>query len=280
MGLLDGQVALITGGARGQGRSHAIALAREGCDVALCDIAAPISGISYPMASEDDLDETVRLVEKEGRRAVGMVADMRDTAQVQSVVDGTLRELGRIDVLCANHGVVNFATVETMTDEMWSAVLDTNLTGVFKVMRAVMPTMRAASYGRIIVTSSSGARAGVPNLPAYVSAKWGLLGLVKGAALEVADNGITVNAICPAAVATDLFFNDPTYRIFCPDIENPTLQDFEQRLRDHKHGLNGRPYLQPEHVTRMVLHLATDVDGVMTGQVMDVGLGLAAVRTA
>jgi SDR family mycofactocin-dependent oxidoreductase len=280
MGTLDGQVALITGGARGQGRSHAVALAREGCDVVVCDIAAPIMGVGYPMASEEDLNETVRLVEKEGRRAMGVVADMRDTEQVGAVVDRTLETFGRIDVLCANHGVVNFATVEAMTDEMWDAVVDTNLTGIFKVMRAVIPTMKAAGYGRIIVTSSSAARGGVPNLPAYISAKWGLIGLVKGTALELADYGITVNAICPAAVATDLFFNEPTYRVFCPDIENPTVDDFEQRLRDHKHGLNGRPYLQPEHVSRMVLHLATDVDGVMTGQVMDVGLGLSAGRTA
>jgi SDR family mycofactocin-dependent oxidoreductase len=280
MGTLDGQVALITGGARGQGRSHAVALAREGCDIALCDIAAPIDGIGYPMASEEDLNETVRLVEKEGQRALGVVADMRDTEQVDAFVDQAVEAFGRIDVLCANHGVVNFATVETMTDEMWDAVVDTNLTGIFKVLRAVIPTMKAAHYGRIIVTSSSGGRAGVPNLPAYISAKWGLIGLVKGTALELADFGITVNAICPAAVATDLFFNEPTYRVFCPDIENPTVEDFEQRLRDHKHGLNGRAYLQPEHVSRMVLHLATDLDGVMTGQVMDVGLGLAAGRTA
>jgi SDR family mycofactocin-dependent oxidoreductase len=280
MGILDGQVALITGGARGQGRAHAVALAREGCDVILADIAAPIAGVGYPMASEEDMNETVRLVEKEGRRALGLVADMRDTEQVRSVVDQAIDNFGRIDVVCANHGVVNYATVETMTDEMWEAVVDTNLTGIFKVLRAVIPTMKAAGYGRIIVTSSSAARAGVPNLPAYISAKWGLIGLVKGTALELADHGITVNAICPAAVATDLFFNDPTYRVFCPDIANPTIDDFEQRLRDHKHGLNGRPYLQPEHVSRMVLHLATDLDGVMTGQVMDVGLGLPAGRTA
>lgn len=278
MGSLDGQVALITGGARGQGRTHAVALAREGCDVVLCDIAAPLPGIGYPMATPDDLAETVRLVEAEGRRALGLVADMRDTDQVRTVVDDTLAAFGRIDILLANHGVVNFAPVETMTDLEWDAVVDTNLTGVFKILRAVIPTMKAAGYGRIIVTSSSAARGGFPNLPAYISAKWGLIGLVKGTALELADSGITVNAVCPAAVATDLFFNEPTYRVFCPDLENPTVDDFEARLKEHRHGLNGRPYLQPEHVTRAVLFLATDTDGVLTGQVQDVGLGLPAAR--
>jgi SDR family mycofactocin-dependent oxidoreductase len=280
MGILDGHVALITGGARGQGRSHAIALARQGCDIVVCAIAAPVDGVGYPMASKDDLDETVRLVEKEGQRAVGIVADMRHTVQVQAVVDQTLEVFGRIDVLVANHGVVNFATVENMTDEEWSAALDTNLTGVFKIMRAVIPTMKAAGYGRIIAISSSAARGGYPNLPAYTAAKWGILGLVKGTALELADTGITVNAICPAAVATDLFFNEPTYRLFCPDINNPTADDFEHRLKEHGHGLNGRPYLQPEHVSRTVVFLATDVDGVLTGQVSDVGLGLPASKSS
>lgn len=276
--MLDGQVALITGGARGQGRTHAVALAREGCDIVVCDIAAPVEGVDYPMASPADLDETVSLVEQEGKRALGIVADMRDTAQVQAVVDRTLEAFGRIDVLVANHGVVNFAPVEAMTDEQWHGVVDTNLTGVFKILRAAIPTMKAAGYGRIIVTSSSAARGGFPNLPAYIAAKWGLIGLVKGTALELANTGVTVNAICPAAVATDLFFNEPTYRVFCPDIENPTHEDFERRLKEHGHGLNGRPYLQPEHVTRAVMFLATDHDGVLTGQVQDVGLGLPAAR--
>ena len=278
MGTLDGQVALITGGARGQGRAHAVALARQGCDIVVCDIAASVGGVDYPMASAADLDETVRLVEQVGRRALGVVADMRDTAEVQAVVDAALETFGRIDVLVANHGVVNFAPVEAMTDEQWSGVVDTNLTGVFKILRATIPVMKSARYGRIIVTSSSAARGGFPNLPAYIAAKWGLIGLVKGTALELADSGITVNAICPAAVATDLFFNEPTYRVFCPDIENPTREDFEQRLKEHGHGLNGRPYLEPEHVSRAIVFLATDVDGVLTGQVQDVGLGLPAGR--
>lgn len=278
MGQLDGQVALITGGARGQGRSHAIALAREGADIVVCDIASDLATIDYPLGTGADLEETVRLVEKEDRRAFGVVADMRDTAQVQSVVDTALTELGRVDILVANHGVINFSTVENMTDEMWETVLATNLTGYFKIMRAVIPTMKAQGYGRIIATSSFGARGGFPNLPAYGSAKWGVLGLVKGTALELASTGITVNAICPAAVNTDLFFNQPTFDLFCADLENPTVDDFEARLVQNNAGLNGRRYLEPEHVSRAVVYLATDLDGVLTGQVTDVGLGSSAGR--
>jgi SDR family mycofactocin-dependent oxidoreductase len=279
MGALDGRVAVITGGARGQGRSHALALAREGCDIVLADICAPeMDGVGYPLAARADLDETVAQVEALDRRCLGLTADLRDTAAAQGVVDAAVAEFGRIDVLLANHGVVNFATCENMTDDQWNAVIDTNLSGVFKILRATIPVMKRGGWGRVVVTSSSAARAGVPNLPAYIAAKWGLIGLVKGTALELADTGITVNAVCPAAVATDLFFNEPTYRLFCPDLADPTPEDFEQRMKDHKHGLNGRAYLQPEHVTRAVMYLVTDLDGVLTGQVSDVGLGLAASR--
>jgi SDR family mycofactocin-dependent oxidoreductase len=280
MGSLAGQVALVTGGARGQGRAHAVAMAREGADIVLCDVAAPVPGLGYPTASEEQLAETVKLVENEDRRALGIVMDARDTGQVQAAVDRTMAEFGRIDILIANHGVVDFSTVENTTDEMWNTVVDTNFTGIFKVMRAVIPHMRAAGYGRIVAISSSGARVTSPNLAHYIGAKWGVIGLVKSCAMEVADFGITVNAICPAAVATDLFFNQPTFNLFCPDIENPTREQFEQRMVDTKHGLNGRAYLEPEHVSRALMYLVTDADGVLTGQVMDVGLGLPARNIA
>jgi SDR family mycofactocin-dependent oxidoreductase len=273
VGKLEGQVALVTGGARGQGRSHAMAMAAEGANVVVCDIAAPVAAIRYPMATSDQLEETVQLIEKHGVRGLGFVTDLRDTSQVQSLVDQVIEEFGRIDILLANHGVVAFSTVDQTTDDEWNAVVDTNLTGVFKIMRAVVPHMKRAGYGRIIATSSMGARVTHPNLPHYTSAKWGVIGLVKGCALEVANDGITVNAICPGAVGTDLFFNQPTYDIFCPDIANPTRDDFEQRLAEHGHGLNGRPYLDTDHVTRAVMYLVTDADGVITGQVMEIGLG-------
>jgi SDR family mycofactocin-dependent oxidoreductase len=276
MGVLNGQVALVTGGGHGQGRSHAVGLAREGADVVVCDVAAPVDQVPYPMATPDELEETVRLIEKEGRRGLGLVGDMRDTAQVQSVVDRTLAEFGRIDILVVNHGVISYGRVEDLTDEAWDAVVDTNLKGVFKVMRAVIPSMRKAGYGRIIATSSMGARSPHPNLAHYVAAKTGVIGLVKSCAQEVADAGITANVICPGAVETNLFFNDATYRLFCPDIENPTVEEFRRRLVESGAGLNGHRYLQPELVTRAVLYFASDLDGVMTGQISEVGLGVMA----
>jgi NAD(P)-dependent dehydrogenase (short-subunit alcohol dehydrogenase family) len=255
-------------------------MAEEGADVVVCDIAAQIPAIKYPMAALEQLDETVELIEKYGVRGLGLVADMRDTGQVETVVDRVMADFGRVDILVANHGVVAFSTVENTSDEDWTAVVDTNLTGTFKMMRAVIPHMKSAGYGRIVATSSMGARDTHPNLPHYTSSKWAIIGLVKGCALELADTGITANVVCPAAVGTDLFFNQPTYEVFCPDLEHPTRADFEQRLVEHRHGLNGRPYLESEHVTRAVMYLVTDADGVLTGQVMDVGLGSSAAGIA
>ncbi|WP_375476352.1 mycofactocin-coupled SDR family oxidoreductase [uncultured Jatrophihabitans sp.] len=272
MGQLDGRVAFITGGARGQGRAHALALAAEGADVVVADICADVAAINYPMASEDQLEETVKLIEEHGVRALGLRVDARDTEQVNGAVAQTIAEFGRLDILLANQGIVDFSTVETTTDESWATIIDTNLTGIFKAIRAVIPQMRKQEFGRIIATSSMGARATAPNLAHYIAAKWGVIGLVKTTALEVADFGVTVNAICPGAVGTDLFFNQPTYDIFCPDLPKPvTREQFEKRLDDLNYGLNGVRYLNAEDVSRTMLYLVLD-RGLISGQVAEIGL--------
>jgi len=275
MGQLDGRVAFITGGARGQGRAHALALAAEGADVVVSDIATDLPGLRYPLATPDQLAETVKLVQEYGVRAAGFQVDARDTDQINHAVAQTIADFGRIDILLANHGVVDFSTVEQTTDELWDTIVATNLTGIFKAVRAVLPQMRAQKYGRIIATASMGARNTAPNLGHYIASKWGVIGLVKTTALEVAGDGITVNAIAPGAVDTDLFFNQPTYDIFLPDVTNPTEDDFRNRLDALDYGLNGVRFLQPEDVARAMLYLVTD-RGLMTGQVLEIGLGTAA----
>ena len=222
MGRFDGKTVLVTGGARGQGRSHALAFAREGADIAICDIAQQIATVPYSMSNSDDLKETVAQVEALDHRCIAVTADTRDTAQVAEVVDAALTELGRIDILLANHGILSLCPVADMSDDIWDHVLDSDLTGVFKAMRAVIPHMVEQGYGRIIATSSMAGRTGLPNVAHYCAAKWGVIGLVKSVAREVAANGITVNAVCPTNVDTDMIHNEPFYGLFAPGIENPT----------------------------------------------------------
>jgi SDR family mycofactocin-dependent oxidoreductase len=273
MGSLDGQVALVTGGGRGQGRSHALTLAAEGATLVVCDVPAPMTSLSYPLATQEDLDETVRLVKDIGGVCVGVPTDVRDAAAVDEAVRLTLDEFGRLDILVANAGIAGQARLWEVSDAAWNEMVATNLTGVFYCLRAVVPPMRQERYGRIVVTSSMGGRMGIPNIAHYNATKWGVIGMAKSLALEVATEGITVNVVCPCTVATPMVLNDGMYQLFAPDIPNPTPEDVQERFR--RVNPIPEPWLLPEHVSRAVLHLVTD-PGVTTGSVLEIGLGSSA----
>ena len=275
MGDLDGRVALVTGAARGQGRSHALALAAQGARVVACDIAAQIDSVPYPLATPDDLAETVALVEQKGGRCLGLVADMRSTEQVDDVVARTLSAFGQVDILVANAGICGYRSFGEISDEIWDDMIDTNLAGPFKCIRAVLPHMVAQRYGRIVVISSGAGRGGAPNLAHYVATKWGVIGLVKTLALETAELGITANVICPTTVHTAMVENDQNYQLFCPELEHPTLEDALPRFG--KLNPMRRPWLEPEDVSRALLYLVTD-PGCLSGTVLEVSLGAAANR--
>ena len=269
-----GRVALITGAARGQGRAHALALAAEGADLVLCDLAADIATVPYPLGTAAELAETAALVEATGRRCVSLVADVRDSESIGEVVSAGLEAFGHIDICVANAGVTGFGRFHELTDAMWDDMIAVDLTGTFKTLRAVLPHMLERRYGRIIATSSMAGRMGNPNLAHYVAAKWGVIGLVKTLAMETANKGITVNAVCPAATDTPMLHNEAMYSLFCPDLDAPTRDDVTPRYE----AMNrmGRAWLAPEEISRAVLFLAADAAGGMTGQVIDVSLGSSA----
>jgi SDR family mycofactocin-dependent oxidoreductase len=272
-GSLQGQVALVTGGARGQGRSHALALAGEGATIVVCHVPRPMESLSYPLATEEDLDETVRLVKDLGATCISVPTDVRQAADVDNAVQLTLAEFGRLDILIANAGIASQSRLWEVSDTAWDEMVATNLTGAFYCLRAVIPQMRKQGYGRIVVTSSMGGRMGIPNIAHYNATKWGVIGMAKSLALEVATEGITVNVVCPCTVATPMVLNDAMYQLFAPDIDNPRAEDVQDRFR--RVNPIPEPWLQPEDVSRAVMHLVTD-PGVMTGSVLEIGLGSSA----
>ena len=205
--LLAGKVAFITGAARGQGRRHAVRLAREGASIIAVDIAGPAATHNgYPAATLDDLEETAKMVEAEDQQILTRVVDVRDSSGLDSVLeDGVARFGGRLDVVVANAGISNWNRFWEMPDEQWQTMIDINLTGVWRTLKAAVPHMLAAGNGGSIVTVSS--VAGIKSLPAqahYSSAKHGVVGLTKTAAIELGEYGIRVNYIHPWGVDTPM----------------------------------------------------------------------------
>ncbi|TVZ02177.1 NAD(P)-dependent oxidoreductase [Trebonia kvetii] len=276
MSELEGKVALVTGGARGQGRSHALALAAAGAAVVVCDIAAQIPSVPYPMATREDLDETVAMIEKAGGRATASVTDVRDGAAVSDLTERVVRQHGRLDILIANAGITSFYQVADIPDAVWSDTLAVNLTGAFHCIRAALPHMAGQRYGRIVAISSGAGRSGMPNLGHYGASKWGLIGLIKTVAAETARQGITANVVCPTTVNTPMVVNDRTFALFAPDIEHPTADDVRPRMAAT--NPMGEPWIEPEDVTRAVMYLVTD-PGRTSGAVLEVSLGMSAART-
>lgn len=274
MGRLEGKVAFITGVARGQGRSHAVRLAEEGADVIGVDALTDVDTTSYPMASREDLEETTVLVEKTGRRAILSRGDVRDRDGLQRAVASGLAELGRLDIVCANAGIMPIGRpLWEISAQQWQDVMDINLTGVFNTLAVTVPAMLAAGNGgSIILTASAAALRFSLHLGDYSATKAGVVALAKTLANEVASEGIRVNAVCPGTVATPLVTaNDQLFKLFRPDLENPTLEDCEPAFK--RLMPMGGPWLAPEDVSNMVVFLASDEASSVTGTAMSVDQG-------
>jgi (+)-trans-carveol dehydrogenase len=263
-GRVEGKVAFITGAARGQGRSHAVRLASEGADIVAVDICAPIDSVPYALASEADLKETVRLVEGLGRKIVATQADVRDFSALENAVRAGVEELGRLDIVVANAGITGATPAEALPLQDWQDMIDVNLTGVFHAVKAAIPHIRAGGNGGAIVLTSSalGIRA-MPNLPHYVAAKSGVIGLMRALALELAADRIRVNTVNPSIADTLMVQNDAMYKLFVPHIENPTREQAAEVFAT----MNPipTPWVDAEDVTNAVLFLVSDEARFVTG---------------
>jgi SDR family mycofactocin-dependent oxidoreductase len=278
MGRFDGKVVLVTGGARGQGRSHALAFAKEGAEIVVADIARQVDTVPYAMATDDDLRETVKLVEALDQRCVAVTADLRDSDGAKAAVSAAIDQFGKLDILLVNHGLLSLSPVVDMSDEVWDDVIATDLTGVFKAVRAALPPMIAQEHGRIVVTASMAGRVGLPTVAHYCAAKWGVLGFVKSVAREVAPSNITVNAVCPTNVDTDMIHNPDFYALFAPGVENPT----QQQVIPGFQSLNAIPvpWIQPIDVSNAMMFLAADEARYITGEALHVSAGWNAFNAA
>jgi (+)-trans-carveol dehydrogenase len=270
MGRLDGKVAFITGAARGQGRSHALTLAREGADIIAIDLLEPITSASYGPSTQADLDDTVTQVEALDRRIVARKADVRDQASLDAAVAEGVAELGGIDIVVANAGIfTDTAPGHELSEPSWSNMIDTNLSGVWRTVKSAVPHLRDG--GSVVLISSVAGLKAYGNIAHYVAAKHGVVGLMRTFALELAPRRIRVNSVHPTQVDTPMIMHEDEYRLFRPDLEHPTVEDFAAASQG-VHALP-EPWLEPQDVSNVVLFLSSDDSRGITGVPLPVDLG-------
>ncbi|KAA9163660.1 mycofactocin-coupled SDR family oxidoreductase [Amycolatopsis acidicola] len=272
-GRVAGKVAFITGAARGQGRSHAVRLAQEGADIIGIDVCKQLDDVPFPLSTPEDLAETVSLVEKEGRRMLATQADVRDFDAMKAAVDSGVEELGRLDIIVANAGIgTDGSTLAEMTEKIWRDMIDVNLMGVWLTAKAGIPhIVEGGRGGSIVLTSSVGGLKAYPHTGHYVAAKHGVVGVMRTLAVELAQHSIRVNTVHPTQVNTPMVMNDATFKMFRPDLENPTKEDFAP-LSQLAHMLPV-PWVEPEDISNAVLFLASDEARYITGLTMPVDAG-------
>jgi SDR family mycofactocin-dependent oxidoreductase len=264
MSRFAGKVALITGAAHGQGRAAALALAREGARIAAVDVARSLPYPGYALGSRDDLAGLEEACRALGVECLTFAADVRDDAAVTAAVAETVRRFGRIDILFNNAGICAYGLAHELTEEAWDAMLDINLKGSWLVARRVIPVMIAQSSGVILNNSSVAGLRGMGRLSHYAASKWGLTGLTKSWAIELAPHGIRVNSLHPTGVNTPM--NDGL-----ASLEGLTPTQIAERSAGN---LLPVPWVEPEDVAAAVCYLASDDARYVTGSqfVIDAGL--------
>lgn len=274
-GTLDGRVAFITGAARGQGRTHALRLAREGADIIAVDLCQQVDSVTgfYELPTSDDLAETVRQVEATGRQIVAREVDVRDLEALKSAVGDGVATLGQLNVVVANAGIFTFGQdTHKIPENAWQDIQDINLTGVWHTYAAAAEHLMAAGAGgSVIIISSLAGFKGLANVAAYTTTKHGIVGLMKVLANELGPYGIRVNTIHPNSIDTEMVKNQAAYKLFRPDLDAPKAEDAEAAFA----SLNpmGKAWIEPEHVSNAVAWLASDQSYYVSGAQLPVDGG-------
>ena len=276
MGRVQGKVAFITGAARGQGRSHAVRLAEEGADIIAVDICHDVDSLPYHLGSPDDLKETARQIEALDRRVVTVQADVRERAQLVAAIDRGIAELGHLDIVVANAGVIGQKSEKPL--QAWADVFDTNGIGIINAVHAALPHLQAGAS--IIATGSTAAF--MNTLPmqkvgtdsggiAYMVAKKMVSSFMHDLARELAPRGIRANVVHPTNVNTDMMRVDPMFRSFRPDLEHPTLEDALPAYKLQQ--AMDISWVEPVDISNAVLYLASDEARYVTGVQLRVDAG-------
>jgi len=277
-GALAGRVAFVTGAARGQGRAYAVRLAREGADVVISDICGPVSEtVPYDAATPEDLAETVRLVEAEGAEVLARQVDIRDDPALRRLVADGIERFGRLDILVANAGVLSWGRLWEISDEQWNTVVDVNLTGTWRTLRAVIPAMiEAANGGSIIIVSSSAGLKATPGNGHYAASKHGLTSMTNTLALELGEYGIRVNSIHPYSIATPMIQNQAMLEVL--GAHPSYLHSFAPMpylpVRNGAHEAKLTDFMAPEQAADVVSWLAGDGSGLISGAQIAIDRGV------
>lgn len=257
-----GKVAVITGGARGQGRSHALAFARAGADIAICDACASYASVPYPLPDEADLDETAKLIRELGRRCVAVKADVTKAAEVEAFIDQAMTAYGRIDFLVANAGIWSVGgPMWEITESQFDETLAVDVKGVWLTCKYAIPKMLNQGGGSIVLTSSMAGAKGFPNVGHYVTAKHAVVGMMRTLANELAPYNIRVNAILPGMVNTPMIYFQEQYELFSPT--DATREGYLETL-ERLMPMPGA-FTEPEDQSNAVLWLCSDKSRLVSG---------------
>jgi SDR family mycofactocin-dependent oxidoreductase len=275
---LEGRVAFVTGAARGQGRAHAVRLANEGADIVAVDVCGPVSDtITYPAATSEELAETASAVEATGRKVLAREVDIRDLAAQQQLVADTIEQFGRLDVVVANAGVLSWGRMFEMSEDQWDTVIDVNLNGTWRTVRAAVPAMiEAGNGGSIIIVSSSAGTKATPGNGHYSASKHGLVAITNALAIEVGEFGIRVNSIHPYSIDTPMVEPDAMMEIFGKYpafLHSFKPMPYHPVNHDGKKGL--KEFMTPEEVSDVVSWLASDGSATISGSQIAVDRGTA-----